>query len=355
MKLNSFGEVIAYNRMDPLDADTSAYDFINYLSMDPNNDNIIYFNNNTTLWRNNDAGNYPYNNSQLRTNIGWEPFSESSSAAISCMDVSTIPANTLYFGTQNSLIYRIDNANVGDPGIIQLSTLGIGSNKYISAIEIDPTNAERVMALASNYSTYSILLSNNGGQSWKRVAGNLEDNNAGGGNGPSLRTAEIAVLGSDTLYIVGGSTGLYATDKLEGFNTEWTQIGTEIIGNVVVENIRYRESDGKLIVGTHGTGVYSTIITSIYDVFPDLASIKEIDENKKINIFPNPATDNVIVEWSNNDINRIIVSDASGKVILSKNTTTNLIQLQISNWNKGIYFITIKGEQFEQSQKLVIH
>ena len=27
-----------------------------------------------------------------------------SSAAISCMDVSTIPANTLYFGTQNSLI-----------------------------------------------------------------------------------------------------------------------------------------------------------------------------------------------------------------------------------------------------------
>ena len=202
---------------------------------------------------------------------------------------------------------------------------------------------------------HCILFSNNGGQSWKRVAGNLEDNNAGGGNGPSLRTAEIAVLGSDTLYIVGGSTGLYATDKLEGFNTEWTQIGTEIIGNVVVENIRYRESDGKLIVGTHGTGVYSTIITSIYDVFPDLASIKEIDENKKINIFPNPATDNVIVEWSNNDINRIIVSDASGKVILSKNTTTNLIQLQISNWNKGIYFITIKGEQFEQSQKLVIH
>ena len=157
------------------------------------------------------------------------------------------------------------------------------------------------------------------------------------------------------MYIVGGSTGLYATDKLEGNDTEWTQIGTEIIGNVVVENIRYRESDGKLIVGTHGTGVYSTTITSIYDVFPDLASIKEIDDNKNINIFPNPATEKVIVEWSNNDVNRIIVSDASGKVVLSEKTSTNLMQLQISNWKKGIYFITIKGEQFEQSQKLVIH
>ena len=59
-------------------------------------------------------------------------------------------------------------------------------------------------------------------------------------------------------------------------DTEWTQIGTEIIGNVVVENIRYRESDGKLIVGTHGTGVYSTIITSIYDVFPDLVGIQDM-------------------------------------------------------------------------------
>ena len=79
MKLNAQGQVMAYNRMDPLDADTSDYDFINYLVMDPNDDDIIYFNNNTTLWRNNDAGNYPYNNSQERTNIGWEAFSNTSS------------------------------------------------------------------------------------------------------------------------------------------------------------------------------------------------------------------------------------------------------------------------------------
>ena len=356
MKLNAQGQVMAYNRMDPLDADTSDYDFINYLVMDPNDDDIIYFNNNTTLWRNNDASNYPYNNSQLRTNIGWDAFSDTSLGAISCMDVSTSPANTIYLGTQNSLVYRIDNANVGDPELVQLSNLGIGSNKYISAVEVDPTNADRVLVLASNYSTYSIVFTDNGGQSWKRVAGNLEDNIAGGGNGPSMRTAEIAVIGGDTLYIVGGSTGLYATDKLEGNDTEWTQIGTEIIGNVVVENIRYRESDGKLIVGTHGTGVYSTIITSIYDVLPDLVGIKEMDDNTKISIFPNPATDKAIVEWSNDIIiNKIIVSDASGKIVLSQKTNKNSVQLQTSDLEKGIYFITLKGEQVEQTQKLVIN
>ncbi|MGB2458366.1 MAG: T9SS type A sorting domain-containing protein, partial [Flavobacteriales bacterium] len=307
-------------------------------------------------WRNNDAGNYPYNNSQERTNIGWEAFTDTSLNAISCMDVSTSPANTVYLGTQRSLVYRIDNANVGDPELVQLSSLGIGNNKYISAVEVDPTNSDRVLVLASNYSTYSIVFTDNGGQSWKRVAGNLEDNIAGGGNGPSMRTAEIAVLGSDTLYIVGGSTGLYATDKLEGNDTEWTQIGTEIIGNVVVENIRYRESDGKLIVGTHGTGVYSTIITSIYDVLPDLVGIKEMDDNTKLSVFPNPATDKAIVEWSNDIVvNSIIVSDASGKVVLSQKTNKNSVQLQTSDWEKGIYFITLKGEQVEQTQKLVIH
>ena len=63
-----------------------------------------------------------------------------------------------------------------------------------------------------------------------------------------------------------------------------------------------------------------------------------MDDNTKVSVFPNPATNKAIVEWSNDIVvNRIIVSDASGKVVLSKKTNTNLIQFQISNWNKGIY------------------
>ena len=150
------------------------------------------------------------------------------------MDVSTSPANTVYFGTQNSLVYRIDSANVGDPELIQLSNLSIGNNKYISAVEVDPTNSKFIISI--KLPTYSILFMTMVDKAGKELL-KLRDNIAGGGNGPSC-TAEIAILGSDTLYIVGSSTGLYATHKLEGLNTEWTQIGTEIIGNVVVENIR---------------------------------------------------------------------------------------------------------------------
>ena len=54
-------------------------------------------------------------------------------------------------------------------------------------------------------------------------------------------------------------------------------------------------------------------------------------------------------------VNRIIVSDGNGKVILNQKTTGNSVQLETFNWQKGIYFITIKGEQIEQTQKLVIN
>lgn len=356
MKLNEQGEVLAYNRMDPLGADTVMFDFINYLAMDPNNDDIIYMNNGYHLWRNNDASNYPYNNSQVRTNIGWDVFSDTTNRTISCIDVSTNPPNTVYLGTSDNYIYRIDNAHEGDPEVTLLNYLPIGfGNKNVSAVEIDPTNAERVLVLISNYSTYSFLFTDNGGQNWKKVGGNLEDSFSGGGNGPSMRTAEIAVLGSDTLYLVGGSTGLYGTDRLEGLDTEWRQIGTSTIGNVVVEHIKFRDSDGKLVVGTHGTGVYSTFITSIYDVFPDLVSVSE-NTKQLLSVYPNPSKDVVNLEWSTSDEwNSIQITDINGKVIFEESVNSNSKKLETSNWQRGVYFINLIGEKKTESQKLILN
>ena len=209
--------------------------------------------------------------------------------------------------------------------------------------------------LISNYSTYSFLFTDDGGQNWKKVGGNLEDSFSGGGNGPSMRTAEIAVLGSDTLYLVGGSTGLYGTDKLEGLDTEWRQIGTSTIGNVVIENIRFRDSDGKLIVGTHGTGVYSTKITSIYDVFPDLVSINEADKTS-FSIYPNPANDVVNIDLEENkEWDRLQLIDVSGKVVIDKNITSNSITINTSELDKGVYFINLIGEQKKESKKLILN
>ena len=50
------------------------------------------------------------------------------------------PANVVYFGLQNKYIYRIDNANVGDPPLNMISN--IPRNVYILRVPTFPPKAE---------------------------------------------------------------------------------------------------------------------------------------------------------------------------------------------------------------------
>ena len=380
MKLNNNGQVLSYNRMDPLGADTNNYEFINYLTMDPNDDDILYFPNGRKLWRNNSSSDFEYNNSQLRSNQGWDLFSDTCKREITAIDVSTSPANTVYVGTAGKYIYKIENANSGDPSFTQISNLPTGFDANISAIEIDPSNDQRVLVLTSNYQSYSLFFTDNGGESWKKVGGNLEETLSGGGNGPSMRTAEIAILGQDTLYMVGGSTGLFATKNLEGLETKWTLIGAHEFGGVVVENIQYRSSDGKLAVGTHGTGIYTTSIETIYDVYPiwsynclegncidivdgtgEFTTIEECEENcfeplKDNKIYPNPSTNYSIVEWNSTLMfETLTLSDSEGKILQKWNIeNTDNLRINTNNLSAGIYFVTLKGAENKLVEKLVI-
>ena len=101
-------------------------------------------------------------------------------------------------------------------------------------------------------------------QALKAVA--PEQNPSGSGNGPSCRTAEIIPLGNDTLYLVGTSVGLFGTANLDGQNTVLKQIGKNTIGNVVIETLTYRPVDGRLIVATHGNGIYQTTLNNVNNV-----------------------------------------------------------------------------------------
>jgi hypothetical protein len=66
------------------------------------------------------------------------------------------------------------------------------------------------------------------------------------------------------VYFAATSTGLYSTTSLNGTNTVWLQEGTGTIGNVVVDMIAARPSDGVVVIGTHGAGVFSTnVITYV--------------------------------------------------------------------------------------------
>lgn len=59
------------------------------------------------------------------------------------------------------------------------------------------------------------------------------------------------------------------------------------------------------------------------------------------NIYPNPANDMVIVEFSStNDLqNTILIHDATGRIVDQKTTIYNKVQFSLSNLAKGTYFV----------------
>ncbi|OUV74731.1 MAG: hypothetical protein CBC83_03725 [Flavobacteriales bacterium TMED123] len=349
MKLDTNAERLAFNRMDPISADSTNYMFINPMVMDDNAD-IIYWAEGHKFWRNNDLANIQYNNSHAKSDLGWHLFSDSlpsSSMKISVIETSVNPANVVYLGTQNKYIYRIDNADVGDPPLNMITNIPTGTNSYTSDIAINPNDANEIMVVYSNYSLYSLFHSTDAGASWIKVAGNLEQNPSGSGNGPSCRTAEIIPLGNDTLYLVGTSVGLFGTANLNGANTIWKQIASQTIGSVVVEFLTYRKNDGLLVVGTHGKGIFQTNISSVGDLL-------SIDENSaftsKVQLFPNPTRDKMNLEFTaqKTTMAECTVYNELGKKVKSQKEKVsageNQLSIDLEKLKAGIYFVSIELE-----------
>ncbi len=347
MKLDTNAERLAFNRMDPISADSTNYMFINPMVMDDNSD-IIYWAEGHKFWRNNDVANIPYNNSHAKNDFGWHLFSDSlpsNSMKISVIETSKNPSNVVYFGTQNKYIYRIDNADVGDPPLNMITNIPTGTNSYTSDIAINPDNADEIMVVYSNYSLYSLFHSTDGGASWTKVAGNLEQNPSGSGNGPSCRTAEIIPLGNDTLYLVGTSVGLYGTANLDGTNTIWKQVAPQIIGSVVVEFLTYRPNDGLLIVGTHGNGIYQTNISSVGDV---LALDDKQNNLNEITLYPNPTTGKLTLSFTtqkSTNATWTLYNELGKKIKIDKQKLivgNNQINLDLKKLKKGVYFVSLE-------------
>jgi len=183
------------------------------------------------------------------TNIG--------SGTITSLGVSATPPNRLFYGTVDGRVFRLDSANVGNPVPTNVTASNFPAGAYVNCLAVDPSNANRCIAVFSNYSVVSLFYTTDAGTNWTDISGNLEQNPDGSGSGPSCRWASIV---PEVGYFVGTSTGLYSTGALNGALTVWAQEGSTIVGNVVVDMMDARISDGVIVAATHGNGMYSATV-----------------------------------------------------------------------------------------------
>ena len=267
-KLDEGGNVTDYRRIDP--AGGLDFQWNTAMALDNNDSGILYIAGGKTVWRHNNLRSIELNNSGDSLTEGWDALENSvvngQDEIISCISNSIEPAHIVYYGTTNGSIFRIENANIGQPEVERINRNGMPLAN-VSCVAVDPNDADKIIAVYSNYGVESLWYSEDAGQNWEAVGSNLEYSVGGAGDGPSVIWVEIVPFEERNVYLAGTTSGLFMTTEMNGDLTAWQLEADEIIGNAFIHNLDSRPADGYVAIGSYSQGIYDGFINA----FPDIA------------------------------------------------------------------------------------
>jgi hypothetical protein len=109
-------------------------------------------------------------------------------------------------------------------------------------------------------------------------------------------------------------------------------------------------------------GTYHLIVYNEHDCFStsesvivDNVNLPFIDIDNSINIYPNPAGDNIFIEFKKHDSYTVTLTDIAGKELHKNSNITNVsvYRIPISNYSQGIYFVIIRNENKIITKKVI--
>lgn len=239
--------------------------FITLFKLDNDNTQKIYYASDSSLYRNTSASTATTTNWVQLTGVetaivqGISPKTQITALTTTRGTYNAATAS-LFIGTNKGKLYRLDDpSNVAAATVpVNITGAGFPVGAYISSIAVNPRNDDTVLVTFSNYNVTNVFWTGNANAAvptWQNVEGTLTL--------PSVRSSAIAVTKAGVEYFIGTSVGLYKAtiDGASPGTTGWMQEGAAEVGNAVVTNLAYRPADGKLLVGTHGYGMWSTTLS----------------------------------------------------------------------------------------------
>lgn len=334
--------------------------FVHPFTLDRVNDNIMYLPNQGRIWRNDNIT----ATDSVELFSSWSPIANVT-ADITAISSSESEEGVIYFGTRNGRVFRADNAHTAFTVQPRNLNDSISNTGYVSNIAIDPNDADKAIVVFSNYNTISIWYTEDGGLDWEPIEGNLRGTKDEGlpdflyyiGDGPSIRWAEFAPTAGGNVYFVGTSVGLFATDELKGDSTVWVQQGVESIGNVVVDMMHYRDTDGWMAIGTHGNGIYAGHVEFIATP----AGVAAQKQPEALKVYPNPTSDFIrlaIDDLAGEGDLRLTLYDIYGRPVLDQRISevdqhSSEITLDLSALPAGSYYLSAEQGMHHFMQKII--
>lgn len=293
-------------------------------------------------------------------------------AAASEIEV-TADGNSAFVGGRssgsNNWLRRIDGLNkmVYDTALLPGNTVSdsltitdikgnLPNNRYITDIEVDQSNPNRVIVTLGNYGNSSyVYISENAldaDPTWTSIQGSLPQ--------IPVYDAEISV-DNPNVIILGTEYGIYYTQNGGSSSPTWT-FNRDSFPRVPVLQIRQVESkvwkDGSrtgavLYAGTHGRGIWKSTST--------LTSVRNLSKSTPVLLkaYPNPVQNSLTIDMpiTNADELTVEVVNYQGQVLRTKTIRVTAydksIKMDVASLSAGNYLVSIKGRHHNGAAKFI--
>ncbi len=103
------------------------------------------------------------------------------------------------------------------------------------------------------------------------------------------------------------------------------------------------------------SGVYVETSGSPNVEFKDCSSTTGIEKSglTELSIYPNPTNTLLTIETENPDHYSINITSLNGQLIFSTRMEGTSHQIDLSSFQKGVYFITVRSEDFVTKKKMI--
>ena len=287
-----------------------------------------------------------------------------------------ITSHVLYIGTTNGKIFRLDNPrnSAASAVPVEISPSSM-ANLNIQDIAVNPNDDNEIIVAITNYASGASLTnvtniwwSNNAksaAPTWRQAEGNL----AGTANSGYISARSCMIVAKKdasnnpvTEYYVGTAAGLFGVENLgttliASGSPVWQRESPGVLNFAVIASLVYRPVDNVMAVGTHGNGIFYTMlgtpnmVTGIDD--PVLN-----DKNFITAVMPTFGSNTIQYKTGNMfEIKKIAVQlyNMQGQEIYRKEANYQSGTVNLSRFAKGAYILSITSDnrKYRHIQKIM--
>lgn len=192
------------------------------------------------------------------------------------------------------------------------------------------------------------------------------------------KTSSISICGGDSALINGNhetASGIYSktyasqngcdsiitvTLNVTTINKNVSNIGSSLTSNQLNAKYQWLDCGNNHAILTNDTSInYSPSSSGNYAVQITknscidtsscesvvITSIEQLPKNLIDNAYPNPAQNYIQIDFTQNGENKVSVFDLSGKIVTQYTSTKSSSQLNVSNYEKGMYTIRVQNSR----------